>query len=614
MNLLALLVEQGYLDEREVSAISQAAEERGVPVETILAERGIDAASVLAAQGQSGGVPTYALDPEASISPDTLAYIPEESAKHYQAVPLGVVDGALHVGMLDPDNIQALDALNFISAKNNMPFKAFLITQEDFDRVLDMYHGIGGQVNRALTEIDTEGEGTSGSSVDLNQGGGGEVVEQNQQGASAAEQESPAVAREDAPVTKIVTTMIRNAVDGRASDIHIEHTGEQVRVRFRVDGVLHTSIILPAQVHRAVVSRIKILSSLKLDERRKPQDGRFSATLEGRKVDFRVSTFPTRFGEKVVMRILDSEKGINKLEQLGLSEEHLSMVRTAVEKPYGMILVTGPTGSGKSTTLYSMLAEVDTEGKNVLSLEDPVEYNIAGVSQSQVRADIGYTFASGLRSILRQDPDVIMVGEIRDKETAQLAVQAALTGHLVLSTLHTNTAIGAVPRLIDMGVDPYLIAPTLELLIGQRLLRKMCPDSGRKIPVTGAIERLITEQFADLPEQYRRELPLDQDYIWGMQPTGDCPSGTRGRTAVHEMVAIDRDFEDAILNSANENKLYDLARKKGFISMRERAIVKALEREVPLEEINTLGGGFAIPAEEGEESPEEHAPVNEIAV
>jgi type IV pilus assembly protein PilB len=614
VNLLALLVEQGYLDEREVSAISQAAEERGVPVETILAERGIDAASVLAAQGQSGGVPTYALDPEASISPDTLAYIPEESAKHYQAVPLGVVDGALHVGMLDPDNIQALDALNFISAKNNMPFKAFLITQEDFDRVLDMYHGIGGQVNRALTEIDTEGEGTSGSSVDLNQGGGGEVVEQNQQGASAAEQESPAVAREDAPVTKIVTTMIRNAVDGRASDIHIEHTGEQVRVRFRVDGVLHTSIILPAQVHRAVVSRIKILSSLKLDERRKPQDGRFSATLEGRKVDFRVSTFPTRFGEKVVMRILDSEKGINKLEQLGLSEEHLSMVRTAVEKPYGMILVTGPTGSGKSTTLYSMLAEVDTEGKNVLSLEDPVEYNIAGVSQSQVRADIGYTFASGLRSILRQDPDVIMVGEIRDKETAQLAVQAALTGHLVLSTLHTNTAIGAVPRLIDMGVDPYLIAPTLELLIGQRLLRKMCPDSGRKIPVTGAIERLITEQFADLPEQYRRELPLDQDYIWGMQPTGDCPSGTRGRTAVHEMVAIDRDFEDAILNSANENKLYDLARKKGFISMRERAIVKALEREVPLEEINTLGGGFAIPAEEGEESPEEHAPVNEIAV
>ncbi len=617
MNILALLVEQGYLAEADVDAIVREADEKQVPVEEILAQRGIDAASVLSARSRSTNVPSYALAEGTTLGPEVLAYIPEESAKHYQAVPLGVEDGALLVGMLDPDNIEALDALNFISAKNNKPFKAYLITQEDFERILGMYQGLGGEVNRALTSVESEDD-AGGTALDLNSSPRTAFVASEAPRDSAASDPSPTVtAREDAPVSKIVATMIRNAVEGRASDIHIENTGEKVRVRFRVDGVLHTSILLPTQVHRAVVSRIKILASLKLDERRKPQDGRFSATLDGRKVDFRVSTFPTRYGEKVVMRILDSETGINKLEKLGLADEHMALVRTAIEKPYGMILVTGPTGSGKSTTLYSMLAEVDTEGKNVLSLEDPVEYNIPGVSQSQVRADIGYTFASGLRSILRQDPDVIMVGEIRDKETAQLAVQAALTGHLVLSTLHTNTALGAVPRLIDMGVDPYLIAPTLELLVGQRLVRRMCPDSGRKIPVTGTVSDMLNEQFADLPEQYKKTLPLDQEYIWGMQATGDCPTGTRGRTAVHEMVAIDREFEDAILNGADENKLYDLARKQGFLTMRESGIIKAFNREIPFEEVNTLGGGIGLQEEETEDAGHQQAEgtsVQEIAV
>src|SRR3989338_4224613 len=262
---------------------------------------------------------------------------------------------------------------------------------------------------------------------------------------------------EDAPVTKIVATILHYATEGEASDIHIEHVGDKVRVRFRVDGVLNTSLILPIKVYSAVVARIKILCNMRLDEKRKPQDGRFSAKIEGRKIDFRVSTFPAYFGEKIEMRILYSEKGVNPLDKMGLSERNLKLIRDAIKRPYGLILMSGPTGSGKSTTLYSMLNEVDRESKNVISLEDPVEYNIPGMNQSQVRPEIGYTFANGLRSPLRQDPDIIMVGEIRDKETASLAIQAALTGHLVLSTIHTNNAVGVIPRLIDMGVDPYLI-------------------------------------------------------------------------------------------------------------------------------------------------------------
>jgi type IV pilus assembly protein PilB len=259
-------------------------------------------------------------------------------------------------------------------------------------------------------------------------------------------------------------------------------------VRYRVDGALYTSIILPLNVYSGIIARVKILSKLRLDEKRKPQDGSFSANINGRKIDFLVSTMPAYYGEKIVMRILDSEKGVKPLDQLGLSETNLKMVKEALTAPYGIILVTGPTGSGKSTTLYSMLNEVDKDHKNVLSLEDPIEYNMEGLSQSQVRPEIGYTFASGLRTTLRQDPDIIMVGEIRDKETAQLAIQAALTGHLVFSTIHTNNAIGAIPRLIDMGVDPYLIAPTLVIAIAQRLARTFCPGAGKPIPVNAIFQ------------------------------------------------------------------------------------------------------------------------------
>jgi type II secretory ATPase GspE/PulE/Tfp pilus assembly ATPase PilB-like protein len=287
------------------------------------------------------------------------------------------------------------------------------------------------------------------------------------------------------------------------------------------------------------------------------------------------------------MRILDQAKGIRGIDDLGLSPRYLDMVRKAIGAPYGMILVTGPTGSGKSTTLYSVLDEVDRESYNVLSLEDPVEYQIDGVSQSQVRPEIGYDFSSGLRTTLRQDPDIIMVGEIRDKETAQLAVQAALTGHLVFSTLHTNNSAGVIPRLIDMGVDPYLIAPTLILAIAQRLVSTICPNGGEEIKVEDSVKALIDRNFLDLPDEYRKEIPFS-DTVLKIKPTPECPKGTRGRMAVFEMFSMDKEIEKAILSNPVESEIFRIARAKGMLSIRESAIVKAFEKKIPFEEVNKL--------------------------
>jgi type IV pilus assembly protein PilB len=392
---------------------------------------------------------------------------------------------------------------------------------------------------------------------------------------------------EDAPVTKIVATILSYASEGKASDIHIEPTHESVRVRFRVDGQLSTSLTLPIKVHSAVVARIKILSNMRLDEKRKPQDGRFSAKIEDRKIDFRVSTFPTYYGEKVVMRILDQSQGLKALDDLGFSESNLKSIKEGIGRPYGLILITGPTGSGKSTTLYAMLNEVDRDHMNVLSLEDPVEYSMDGVSQSQIHPEIDYTFATGLRTTLRQDPDVIMVGEIRDKETAQLAIQAALTGHLVFSTLHTNNAIGAIPRLIDMGVDPYLIAPTLVLTMAQRLVRKLCPDSGKAIPVEDSIKLMLDKQFEDLPTEFKDKIPFGKE-VYGIESTPTCLNGTSGRVAVIEVLEMDKNIETIILKNPTEPAIYKAARAKGMLSMKEDAILKAFQKVIPFEEINTL--------------------------
>lgn len=571
MSFLEHLAENGIIKEEQISSISRLAQERfGGNTDAALVEAGLSTGDLVRLKSDYYGIPFKKVDKKA-LSTDLLKYIPEDSAKHYHMVPIGFKDGVLEVGMLDPDNIQATDALQFISVRMNVAYKVFLISQEDYDLVINSFQGISSEVGEALSELDVE---IANATTDVE-------VESAKKDLSKEDEEKIV---EDAPIIKIVAVIINHATEGNASDIHIENTGEQVKVRFRVDGVLHTSLVLPLNVYAGIVARIKILAKLRLDEKRKPQDGGFSAKVSGRKIDFRVSTLPTYYGEKVVMRILDSERGVLPLDKLELSDVNKQMIRDALKRPYGLILITGPTGSGKTTTLYSMLNELNRETANVVSLEDPVEYHMPEVNQSQVMPEIGYTFAAGLRSVLRQDPNIIMVGEIRDKETAELAIQAALTGHLVLSTLHTNNALGVVPRLVDMGVDPYLIAPTLILSIAQRLTRVICPTAKKEVPVDGALAQMLDKQFSDLPDEYKKTLNLTSP-LYEAEPTSDCPSGTRGRVAVFEMFAVDKEMQEVILKSPNESDIYKIARKNGMLLMREDAIIKSQKGIVPLQEV-----------------------------
>lgn len=587
MNILSLLTEAKTLTEKEAVALAEESRTKQIPLTTLLDKRGITAEQVLTLGSKKYDMP-YRVLSATPIGKEALAYIPEESAEHYGFAPIGLVEGALEVGIVDPDNIEALDALQFIASKVGLPYKLFLISQTDLDKVLEEYRNLSGEVGEALSEL--------------------EPALTPEDKAKQAPVENQTI-KEDAPVTKIVATILRYAVEGGASDIHIEPTPEKTKVRFRMDGELHTSLELPSKVHQAVTARIKILSQIRLDERRKPQDGRFSATVEGRRIDFRVSTFPTQFGEKVVMRILDRSKSVATIESLGFTPRDEKTIRSILERPYGIVLISGPTGSGKSTTLFAMLSALDREGANVVSLEDPVEYEIPGVAQSQVHPEIGYTFASGLRSILRQDPDIIMVGEIRDKETAQLAIQAALTGHLVFSTIHTNTAAGVIPRLVDMGVDPYLIAPTLIAAIGQRLVRRLCPGAEKPIPLSESIKGHLVKGFSDLPEEMRATLPAF-DTVYEASATPECPNGTRGRLAVFEIMEMDADLERVVLNNPVEEQVYAAARAKGMFTMREDAIMKALAGKIPFQEVNTLGGDLLA----GEVEPEEEVPSEVPAV
>ena len=548
MSVLDVLVNKNIIATNDVNKIKEQVKISGRILDDVLAEIGVDNKAILEAYGEYYKIPTRKLENK-DISFSLLKYIPEESATHYKFVPIGLKEGVLEMGIVEPDNIEARDALNFIASKLNIPYKIFLILNSDFDNVLKAYKGLSGEVTKALSELEME------LSLDLEKPEGMIHEERGTMGKI----ETKII--EDAPITKIVATILRYATDGNASDVHIEHMKDKIRVRFRVDGELNTSLVLPVAVHQSVVARIKILSNMKLDEKRKPQDGRFSARISGRKIDFRVSTFPAYYGEKVVMRILDQERGVQPLESLGLSKGNLALVREALGRPYGLILLSGPTGSGKTTTLYSMLNEIDKEKSNVLSLEDPIEYNVDGISQSQVYPDIGYTFATGLRTTLRQDPDVIMVGEIRDKETAQLAVQAALTGHLVFSTIHTNSSTGVIPRLIDMGVDPYLIAPTLILTMAQRLVNLLCPNSGKPVPIQGSIKALIDRQFSDLPEEFKKDIPIT-DTVYERAPSATCPSGLKGRIAVFEAFKMDSDIENLILTDKTKTDIMKELRKK----------------------------------------------------
>lgn len=576
MTFLQGLVEQGLLTPEVMAKVSTAASRKysGDVYEALSKEANIPDEQLLSFKSQFFGIPSRSVSVK-EMDPRVFEYISEDSARQYGFVPVGIKDKVLEVGIVDPARTDSLDALQFISSRNETPYKLFVINKKDYDSVLENYKGLSGEVDQALSDLDSElskavSDSVPGSSEAKNSG--------------EAEEDDEKKIVEEAPIIKVVAVILRHAVEGGASDIHIENTGKEVKVRFRVDGELHTSLTLPLNVYSGVVARIKILAKLRLDEKRKPQDGGFTAKIDGRKIDLRVSTFPAYYGEKVAMRILDAEKGVKNLADLDMVPEHLEMVKKAINSPYGIVLITGPTGSGKSTTLYAMLSEIDREGKNVVSLEDPVEYHVDGVNQSQVMPEIGYTFASGLRSILRQDPDVILVGEIRDKETAALAIQAALTGHLVLSTLHTNNAAGAIPRLIDMGVDPYLIAPTLILAMAQRLARKTCDDAKEEVMMDEATRVMIEKQFADLPPEQKSKIKIS-DKMMKTVPSKTCPSGTKGRLAVFEMFAIDKEVESMILSNATELDITRMLRKKGMLSMREDALLKAVDGKIPLTEV-----------------------------
>jgi type IV pilus assembly protein PilB len=578
MGFLEQLVTSGVINRYQMEDIVEKAKALDGDIDRALANAGVSADVVRTAKSAFFGIPERVLNFQ-NFSFDVLKFISPDASVNYKIAPIGMNHGVLEVGMLDPGDVAAEGALQFISSKIKMPIDRFVISYDDFNKITEGYQGV--------TKLDTDEGGNSNAFAD-------EILDVPLD--EADNKSTTNVAgdiTEDAPATKMIGVIVKNAIDGGASDIHIENVGSEVRVRYRVDGILHTSLRPNKSFASALVAKVKTLANMKLDEKRKPQDGRFVAVVDKgtgheRKVDFRVSTLPTFYGEKVVIRILDPERGVKTLDDVGLSPEHLALVRETLTRPHGMILMTGPTGEGKSTTLYAMLKELDREKLNIVSLEDPIEYNIPGINQSQVKPEIGYDFADGLRSILRQDPDVIMVGEIRDKDTARLAIQAALTGHLVFATLHTNSAIGAIPRLIDMGVDPYLIAPTLLMSMAQRLVQKLVPNTGKAIPVEGAIAEQLQKEFSDLPKQFLEKLPITGS-VYEAQKSASSESGLHGRIPVAEMFTVDKEIENIILTNPTENAIYEYVRKnQGMITIKEDAILKSMAGKVPWGEVNSL--------------------------
>lgn len=493
--------------------------------------------------------------------------ISEDVVNFYKIIPFAKDETSLKVGIINPEDINALEALKFIASDKGLQLEKYIISYKDFDQLARNYRSLSGEVGKALKSL-------------------GEEEEAKQKITPKTIEEITA----EGAVTKIVASIVKYAIESRASDIHIEPFEENVRVRFRIDGVLGSMLQLPKNTHSAVVTRIKILSDLKIDETRLAQDGRFSTVLNHHRYDFRVSTFPTKNGEKVVMRILDPLAGKISLADLGLEGRALEVLERGIDKPFGSILITGPTGSGKSTTLAGILKELNTEDVNIVTLEDPIEYFVEGVNQSQVHEEIGYTFASGLRHILRQDPDIIMVGEIRDHETASLAIQAALTGHIVLSTLHTNDSIGVVPRLIDMSVEKYLIPPTLNVAAAQRLLRKLCPDCKIKTKANTGEEKIINDAIMQMPADYQKNLLSKDGYtIYKPNTENPCKScagkAFKGRIGIFEMLEMTDDLEKIILGTLSESALRNEARRQGMITMFQDGILKVLKGTVSLAEL-----------------------------
>lgn len=521
------------------------------------------------------------------IDEDAIALIPEEVAKKYQVAAFEKKGDAVKIAMVDTGNISALNALRFMSEKEGVKLEVYSATQEIFDDIMRAYNGPAEVVKAAVQSFN--------ENIVLKEAANSELEEND----SSKRDEI----LKDAPVSKLVQIIISHAIQGRASDIHIEPMDKDYRVRFRVDGVLHINLVIPKAIGPAVLSRIKILANLKIDEKRKPQDGRFRTINNGKEIDFRVSTLPVISGEKVVMRILDKDQGLANVESLGLMGTALEDVKKSIEETYGMILFTGPTGSGKSTSLYSLLKILNNEERNIITLEDPIEYNLEGLNQSQIRPEIGYTFASGLRTILRQDPNVIMVGEIRDSETAELAVHAALTGHLMFSTLHTNTALGAIPRLIDMGIEPFLLASALRIVVAQRLVRRICSNCKEEKEIPASVRSIIEKEIQEISPEELKKYKIDpQEKLKFFHGKG-CDvcngTGTKGRVAIYEAVLVNDNIRTVITEKDGAEELLQKEReKRGVLTIKQDGILKIVKGLTTIEEVDRVTEGN-ITLEEG---------------
>ena len=500
-----------------------------------------------------------------AISPDILNILPADLAENYQIVVFARDGANLSAGLVDPSNFKAMEALNFLARKQNYQVKYFLISIDSYRTAVKQYETLGQEVGEAL---DTAQAIFAPSEEEVAGAEAGEVVK-------------------SAPVSKIVSVVLRHAIEGRASDIHIEPVGKQSKVRYRIDGILHTTIVLPIYVHAALVSRIKVMANLKIDETRVPQDGRIRLTIHNKEIDFRVSTLPLMGQEKVVMRILDTPDKAPTFKDLGFFGLQAKVIEQNINKPHGLFLLTGPTGSGKSTTLYAALSYLNKEEVNIATLEDPVEYYIPGVNQSQIRPEVNFTFATGLRSLLRQDPDIIMVGEVRDNETAELAIHAGLTGHSVLTTLHTNDAVGTIPRLFDMHVEPFLLANTLNAVIAQRLVRRICPKCKAEEQIPADVLQKIKDELVKVPEAalYGGLDRNNMKFFRGLGCVNCSQTGYKGRLSIVEAINVTRGLQEVIAKGFARETAEEELIKQNFITMQTDGLIKAALGMTTVEEV-----------------------------
>lgn len=568
--LLESLKQKGY----KLDAIGLKEETRlfHKSLEELLVEKNLIAEDALAiAKGEILNLPVKIFDKKEVVDKNILNIIEESAARNYKVAVFNKDNDYVHIAALYPEDNKCFEAMNFIAKQLGVKLKLYVTTYSGLQRIWRNYGNFAENLANILKELQQK------IGLQLKQGSSAQNI------VNFKTIESTLV--EEAPIIKLISTILTEAVRLGASDVHFEPTQRVLRVRFRVDGVLYTAVLLPLDIHSAIISRIKIMSSLQIDEMRIPQDGRFRTIIDEKPIDFRVSTFPTSYGEKVAIRVLDPTVGLLGVHQLGLNNYEINKVNTAIARPYGMILVSGPTGSGKTTTLYALLQKLNKDADNIVTLEDPVEYTLEGINQSQVLPEINYTFARGLRHIVRQDPDIIMVGEIRDSETAELAIHAALTGHLVLSTIHTNNAIGVIPRLLDLGIQKFLIPSTLNMVISQRLVRKLCPLCKKEREANAEETQIIDEALKNMPKELIGNLGARPYKIFDPVGCSECNNkGYKGRVGLFEVLEMSPQMENIILGNMSETQLQVEAQKAGMITLRQDAILKVLSGTTSIEE------------------------------